>query len=190
MKKIFFLFLIFIIIALGIYFPRLGEKNDLNPTSSPTPTIQEKVQLPVTLTIPSISVKADVEYVGMDPKGNMDVPKKSEDVAWYNLGNKPGEEGSAVIAGHLDDVTGAPAVFWNISKLKKNDKIYVTDSKGNNFTFNVIKIANYDSDNFPLRRVFADNSGIYLNLITCAGTWDKNSKSYTERTVVFSKLNK
>ena len=41
-----------------------------------------------------------VEDVGLTPGGAMDVPKGPSDVAWFDLGPRPGEVGSAVIAGH------------------------------------------------------------------------------------------
>lgn len=48
----------------------------------------------------------------MDAKGNMDIPKRDENVAWYQIGYYPGSKGNAVIAGHYDTATGSPAVFY------------------------------------------------------------------------------
>src|SRR5690348_15382799 len=41
--------------------------------------------LPVRIKIPAIGVDAAIEYVGLTPDGLMDVPKKWENTAWYQL---------------------------------------------------------------------------------------------------------
>ena len=58
----------------------------------------------------------------------MDVPKQPDDVAWFDLGFRPGQKGSAVIDGHSGWKDNRPAVFDNLSKLKNGDKIYVEDN--------------------------------------------------------------
>ena len=70
-----------------------------NVAAIPNPE-QATSGFPVRLRIPSINVDAPVEYVGLTPDGAMDVPKERANVAWFNLGPRPGENGSAVVAGH------------------------------------------------------------------------------------------
>src|SRR3970040_1442847 len=48
---------------------------------------------PVRLIIPMIDVDSAFEYVGLTFGGAMDVPKNPINVAWFNLGPRPGEEG-------------------------------------------------------------------------------------------------
>ena len=100
-------------------------------------------ELPFRLKIPSINVDSTVEYVGLTMDGAMDVPKEPENVAWYNLGIRPGEIGSAVIDGHSGYKNNKPAVFDNLYKLQKGDKIYVEDRKGGIITFVVHEIKKY-----------------------------------------------
>src|SRR5947209_4775978 len=61
--------------------------------------------LPTQLLIPAIHVDAPVEQVGTTEDGAMDVPKEWEDVGWFEKGYRPGQSGSAVVAGHLDSTT-------------------------------------------------------------------------------------
>jgi LPXTG-site transpeptidase (sortase) family protein len=124
----------------------------------------------------------------MDEKGNMGVPEKDEDVAWYNLGYKPGDNGSAVLAGHFDTKTGAPAVFYNLSDLKKGDEITVEYAGGTEFTFTVEDETVYPFDNFPLQKVFNTSGSPRLNLITCDGVFDTSSHNYSQRRVVYAVL--
>ncbi len=192
MKKLSFLILFVGVILAGFLYRYLSAPEA--SSGIPTPTIVAQTEyatkfgLPVKLEIPNINVASSVEYVGLDSKRNMDVPKEAANVGWYNLGPKPGEMGSAVMAGHLDDPSGAPAVFWNLKKLKIGDEINVTDENGEELTFRVTKIETFPFDEFPLEEVFADTSGKYLNLITCEGEFDKATKNYAERTVVYSEI--
>jgi sortase (surface protein transpeptidase) len=93
-----------------------------------------------------------------------------------------------VLAGHYDKKDGSPAVFWDLNKLQKGDKITVIDDKGEKQTFSVIKLAKYPYDNFPLKEVFGDSEKPMLNLITCQGTWNDKSNTYAERLVVYAQL--
>ncbi|HCI05698.1 TPA: hypothetical protein DEX28_03040 [Patescibacteria group bacterium] len=142
--------------------------------------------LPTRLKIPSINVDAVVEYVGLAPDGAMDAPKKRADAAWFNLGPRPGENGSAVIAGHYGWKNKQASVFDDLHRLRKGDKLYIEDDKGAVIVFVVREIRNYDPK--------ADASGVFvssdgkphLNLITCGGIWNKVLKSYSKRLVVFA----
>lgn len=152
----------------------------------PSPTTAPGV--PVTISIPKINVNATVETVGMDSQGRMDVPKNAVDTAWYSPGYRPGTNGSAVIDGHYDRVTGAPAVFWNLKNLNTGDTIIVTDNNGHKYTFSVDRLVKYPDNNFPIKEVFAASAVPMLNLITCNGIWDKVAKNYSDRLVVYSRL--
>lgn len=147
---------------------------------------KQRPGLPVRLVIPAIDVNATVQYVGVTPTGEMAVPSNSIDVGWFRLGPHPGEVGSAVIAGHLNDKDGKAGVFANLHKLKEGDKLYVEDDKGISIVFIVREIRSYDSKYAD--EVFTQSDKAYLNLITCDGTWDGNKKSYSNRLVVLTSL--
>lgn len=142
--------------------------------------------LPVRLTIPAINVNTVIQYVGVDLNGQMEVPSNATDVGWFKIGPRPGEIGSAVIAGHFDGKNGEAAVFFNLYKLKPGDKLYVEDDKGTSTTF-VVRESHIYSPGYA-DDVFSRNDGTYLNLITCDGVWDGAKKSYNERLVVLTTL--
>ena len=162
--------------------PRLAPTTPDLSTSEPV-----RQALPMRLKIPSINVNAAFQYVGLTPDGAMGVPKGRSDVAWFNLGPRPGEQGSAVIAGHRGRPGAPPTVFDNLNQLHNGDLIYVQDSSGKTITFLVREHRIYDS-NASAPEVFDSASGAHLNLITCDGTWNKSAKSFTERLVVFADL--
>lgn len=142
--------------------------------------------LPVYIKIPSIKVDAPVEHVGLTSDGAMDVPKGPNEVAWFNLGSRPGESGSAVIAGHYGWKNNIPAVFDNLHKLRKGDKISTEDEKGVITAFVVREIQTYGKDEAAPDVFGSDDGKVHLNLITCAGVWNKAEKTRSERLVVFA----
>lgn len=141
---------------------------------------------PVRLIIPMIDVDSAFEYVGLTFGGAMDVPKNPINVAWFNLGPRPGEEGSAVIAGHYGWKNNIPAAFDNLNKLRKGDKVYVEDEKGVVTAFVVRELRLYGEKESAANVFFSNDGKVHLNLITCQGVWNKNNKSYSSRLVVFT----
>lgn len=159
--------------------------------ATPVPTPQEpekQVAEPAFFVIPKLGVNTTIEPVGTDQEGKMDVPKDDWNVGWYSLGIKPGEKGSAVMAGHLDTATGAPAVFYNLSRLTLGDEVSVVSQEGKNLVFTVIKIQNYPYDQVPMQEVFELNDKPRLNLITCTGVWNTGSRNYSNRLVVYTEI--
>ncbi len=143
--------------------------------------------VPILLKIPKININATIEDVGLTFQGAMDVPKGPTDVAWFKLGPRPGEIGSAVISGHYGRwKNGQGSVFDDLSKLNKGDTIYVEDDKGAITTFVVRESRTYDPKS-DASNVFNSSDGkVHLNLITCKGVWNKANKTYSERLVVFT----
>ncbi len=148
--------------------------------------IQGIIGIPARIIIPSINVDAAIEQVSVTADGFMDVPKFPLDAAWYELGPRPGEKGSAVIDGHVDWYHGAKAVFLDLHSLKPGDKIEIQDDQGAVITFVVREIRSYDP-NADVPDVFGSNDGkAHLNLITCGGVWNAIKKTHSERLVVFT----
>jgi LPXTG-site transpeptidase (sortase) family protein len=141
---------------------------------------------PVRLKIPNINIDASIKNVGLTPLGEMDVPKDPRNVSWFDLGPRPGENGSAVIAGHYGWKDNVPAVFDNLYKLKQGDKLYIEDENGATSTFVVRGSKRYDPKADALEIFNLDDKKSHLNLITCEGTWNKVTQSYSSRLVVFT----
>lgn len=148
------------------------------------------VGYPLRLLIPSIQVNALVEPVGVSSDSDLATPAKGPwtDVGWYSNGPMPGEQGSAVIDGHLDRPGGYPAVFWNLRSLAAGDKVSVVDAAGKTYHFHVTAVAFYQPQDAPLQEIFGNNAGSFLNLITCAGDWIPSQHQTTLRLVVYTTL--
>jgi sortase A len=154
------------------------------PVPTPTPV---PIGTPARFKIPTIKVDAEVEQVGLTADGAMDTPKNYDNVAWYSPGPKPGEPGNATIAGHVDSKRGE-AVFWNLRKLKPGDEVYVVGGDGVERRFVVTLLEFYKRSEAPLQRIFGPADGRHLNLITCAGVFDRGRQEYDSVLVVYTDL--
>lgn len=172
-------------IALFIAIPHSSFQNSYAaPLSIETP--QAIAGLPIRLSIPKIRVNAVVEYVGVTSDGTMGAPKGPQSVAWFQFGPHPGEIGSAVIAGHYGWKNNVPAVFDDVSKLRKGDTVSVEDDQGAITTF-VVRESRLLGEHEDASSVFDSRDGkAHLNLITCEGKWNAVSKSYANRLIVFT----
>ncbi|MDZ4786752.1 MAG: class F sortase [bacterium] len=202
MKKLYLSLLLLAVIGLSLgVFNKLNALNNVTPVplaaSNPNTAPQtlgavqkpQDVSTPVSFTIPKLNVRSvTVESVGLDKEGKMDIPKDENNVAWYNLGSKPGERGNSVIAAHYDKKSGEPAVFYEINKLQKGDELKVKAKDGQEYTYAVTEVKSYELADFPLIEVFGVGDRARLNLITCEGNYDKASKLYSHRLVVYSEL--
>ncbi len=144
-------------------------------------------EYPNRLMIPSISLDARFQYVGVTRKGNMSTPNNFSDVGWYRYGPLPGDKGSAVVAGHVDDGLALPAVFWNLDKLKMGDDIYVKKNNGATIHFVVTNISTYNY-NAPTAGIFSGGDKPLLKLITCAGTFIPAIGTHDKRLVVTAEM--
>lgn len=159
-----------------------------SPVRSTTSQIFRKAGAPINLRIPKIGVDAPVESVGLDPDGAMGSPSNPFWTAWFDLGVLPGEPGNAVIDGHLDWVTVGAAVFWNLRKLVPGDRVEVEMPGKRILTFDVSHSASYPYDNAPLHQIFGAATTPNLNLITCNGIFDRTTRNYNQRLVVYTRL--
>ena len=147
-------------------------------------------ELPVRLVIPTIGVDALIQHVGLaqDGSGEMGIPSNFDDVGWYQPGVRPGMEGSAVMAGHLNGKGVPEAVFYNLHTLHVGDELVVMSADRIEDIFYVVKIEFYDYD-APATDVFVSTDGKKrLNLITCGGEWLADKNVYDKRVVVFAEL--
>ncbi len=168
-------------------FANAGLQGPAEPRLAPKKAV--RTGEPTKLTIASIDVDAAVEPVGLATDGtmSMDIKKPQEDVAWYRLGPRPGEVGSAVIAGHYGTwKDGNGSVFDGLHTLSSGDKIVVTDDRGVDITFVVRESRRFDPGADATDVFGSDDRKAHLNLITCEGAWNDASQSFSKRLVIFT----
>ena len=164
--------------------------NNMGPDAAflafaPAAAINNFPIVPARLKIPSLGVNAKVESVGIKDDGAMATPSNFDNVAWYSLGAKPGAQGSAVFAGHVNNALLKSGVFERLSQIKNGDYITVEDSAGKALVYKVSSVEEYQPD-APTDALFATTGPSRLVLITCDGEWVPSARSYDKRLVVIA----
>jgi hypothetical protein len=144
--------------------------------------------VPVSLTIPAIGVNAQVIPLGLDASGGVAIPPLSTPflTSWYDRGPAPGQDGPAVLLGHVDAAAVGPAVFYKIGDLVPGDLVYVTRRDQRTAVFRVTAVALYQQQDFPTKQVYGSTPNPTLRLITCGGDYDAQTHTYLDRTIAFA----
>ncbi len=143
---------------------------------------------PTYLTIPNAKVNTNIIEVGITREGNLDVPGNYTEVGWYKYGTRPGEIGSAVLDGHVDNGGSIPGPFKHLRDLKIGDDIYVSMSDGKILHYKVTVSEVHATDKFPAEKVFHETGDKYLKIITCHGKFVPSLKTYNQRLIVTAVL--
>jgi sortase A len=145
---------------------------------------QAQVATPTHLTIPNAKVDANVIEIGITREGNLDVPGNYTEVGWYKYGTRPGEIGSAVLDGHVDNGGKIPGPFKQLRNVTAGDDIYVSLSDGTVQHYKVKLADVYATNKFPGEMVFHETGDRYLKIITCHGKYVPKLGTYDQRLIV------
>jgi sortase (surface protein transpeptidase) len=159
--------------------------------SGPSEAPPLSASVPTTIDIPAIDVHSDVISIGTAPDGTLAVPQPGPDLnkaAWYTNSVTPGQDGPAVIEGHIDSVQG-PSVFYELGAVRPGDRVDISRTDGSRTIFTVNAVRSYASHAaFPTDEVYgADLGQPTLRLITCSN-FDQSTGHYVGNTVVFAHL--
>ncbi|KUN72701.1 peptidase C60 [Streptomyces canus] len=138
--------------------------------------------------IPAIGVDAPLMGLALTRSGSLDVPPAGRKnlAGWYEAGTTPGETGTAIVAGHVDNAEG-PAVFYDLGALRKDSAIEVDRRDGSVAVFTVDAVEVYGAKDFPDEKVYGAASRPELRVITCGGGYSR-STGYRGNVVVFAHL--
>lgn len=178
---------IFVYTALSatVFAPETEVDTPLTQEAQP---VSARALTPTVLHIPKLDIETSIEAVGVTARGNMATPSRYSRAGWYKYGTLPGDYGSAVIAGHVDNGIGLSGVFKQLHELAVGDSIYVRDEQGEELRFVVEEKQRYPYTTVPTDRLFERKDAIRLNLVTCTGAWLALEKTYDERLIVFAVL--
>jgi hypothetical protein len=154
------------------------SRPDVGPPVVPEP--------PTALAIPALRVKATV--VPVDSSGEiLGVPADPAQVGWWTGSALPGAaSGSVVIDGHIDSAATGPGAFFQLADLHIDDLLIVTTTTGDRRTYAVTGRRTYHkADGLP-PDLFATTGPPRLVLITCGGSFDRSTGSYSDNIVVFA----
>ena len=143
---------------------------------------------PYRIRIPSIRVDAPLTGLGLTRTGSLDAPPTAQKnlAGWYEAGTAPGDTGTAIVDGHVDNARG-PAVFYDLGALTKGSTIEVDRRDGSTAVFTVYAVEVYEAKNFPDDKVYGAARRPELRVITCGGGYSR-ATGYQGNVVVFARL--
>ena len=148
---------------------------------------------PVSISIPAIAVTSKLMQVGLNADGTIQVPPLNDppftnEAAWYKYSPTPGQPGPSIIEGHVDSASEGPSVFFRLGALKPGDLVNVTLADRQEAVFKITAVRQYPKSQFPTSTVYGFTNYASLRLITCGGSFDEQSGSYTSNVVAFASL--
>lgn len=155
-------------------------------TEAPSPAFAMTKSAPVDVRIPALGVRSRLMRLGLDRKGQLEVPPGAFPAGWYTGAPTPGELGPAILAGHVR-WGPEPGVFAGLGRLARGDEIVVTRRDGSTAVFRVSEVHRFDKERFPTERVYGNVAHAGLRLITCGGL-DRRSSRYEDNVVAFAEL--
>jgi len=156
-------------------------------TLSAATTTRKQMPDPVRISIPTIGVNARVIRLGLNPDRTIEVPTNLADTGWFEPGPEPGEQGSAVIVGHLESLAG-PGVFARLRELRVGQTITIRLQDGSAFRYVADSMIRVPKSRFPTDRVYAQTKEPTLRLITCAGEMNSATGYHPDNYIVFASL--
>jgi sortase (surface protein transpeptidase) len=167
--------------------------------TAPTPTVSAPASVapvgaapmarsaPVRVQIPAIDVDSTLMQLGLQVDGSLQVPPSGFPAGWYTGAPTPGELGPAILAGHVD-WSGQPGVFSRLRELTPDAEVTVTRQDGSVAVFRVTQVKQYPKDEFPTSEVYGDLDHPGLRLITCGGSFDRQTRNYEDNIIAFADL--
>ena len=181
-----------------VSFAVLAQRHAPQPSAAAAGTTGSSLDLsrslrrsvPVRVDIPAIGVHSKLLHLGVNADGTIQVPSlrtSASLAAWYKYSATPGQIGTSIIEGHVDDLQG-PAVFFRLGALRPGDAIDVRLADGITAVFRVTGVREFRKAGFPAATVYTPARFAALRLITCGGAFDYMTGHYLSSTVVFATL--
>jgi sortase (surface protein transpeptidase) len=136
----------------------------------------------VHLSIPSIGTDASVVPESLGVGDTLLIPPPGQ-VGWYEDGPAPGQAGTTLLAGHIDD-DGVPGALLRLSDIQVGDQIRITTAMGQHYSYVVSTRAELPQSDFVSSRMMSDNGSPRLLLVSCGGAYDTTTHLYLDNILV------
>lgn len=149
---------------------------------------QGKDDEPRYINLPTIGAAGYIQKVGVDQNKQVSAPTNISLAGWFVEGARPGERGLSIIDGHVDGAR-SDGIFKDLAKLQKDHIFTVELGNDKLLQYRVIAIQTVDTKD-AATILFSQNPATrsQLNLITCGGNFDTDSRLYDKRVIVSSEL--
>ncbi len=142
--------------------------NQLGYSVSPT--------MPKLLTIPKLGLTSRITRLSVRDNSEPKFPANIYDVGWYENSVKPGEDGAALLIGHIRGEE-KPGVFADLTNLVPGDEFSVELGDGSKKHYYIVKMNAYQRNSVDydelLTVVTPNKPGV--NLLTAVGAFESNA---------------
>jgi sortase (surface protein transpeptidase) len=168
------------VVAIGLVTVGVG-------VAAPKRAVRKQMAAPIRISIPAIRVNAPIIPLGLNRDQTMQVPRRLGDAGWFRPGPEPGEQGAAVVVGHLN-AGSARGVFANLRGVRRGDVIKIRRKDGTLVRFVARSMIRVPKNRFPTARVYARTKQPTLRVITCAGAWNPVSRRHPDNYIIFATI--
>lgn len=197
-------------VGVGFFFVANGWLQDaLNPPSTVTDTSVHSIEnegrdelevtpekkddyrveatAPRMLSIDTLNIQARILPMGLNSNGAIQAPLNIYDAGWYTASARPGTAGAGFIDAHASGPT-RQGLFAYLDTLKKGDTVTVEKGDGETISYRVVHVETVALADVDMKKALAPYEGVTngLNLMTCAGAWLKDQKTYDQRAIVYT----
>ena len=161
------------------------------PLETPTPHVPAPtgsqsaaaVPTPTALEISSIRLRMPLAPVGLDPRGDMELPESPNVAGWYRYGPAPGADaGASVLAAHVDTPTAGVGPLAALEKVQPGSEVVVRSGRQVR-RYRVVSVKRLDKGTLDLGWLFARDGPHRLHIVTCGGEFDRRTRQYADNVV-------
>jgi sortase (surface protein transpeptidase) len=195
-----------LIVTIGIVqlLPRLVLQVSTAPAPNSQEVISEDVQTPderkpnsdapynvpndhpKRIEISAIQASGFIQKIGLNQQNAVSVPNNIHYAGWFVDSVLPGEIGLSIIDGHVSG-RYRDGIFKNLYKLSPGDNFDIVFGDGSKKSFSVVEVSTKPEAE-AAQKLFHKEPSIerQLNLITCGGTFNTQSQTYSDRVIVIA----
>lgn len=169
--------------------PQRAEPGAIPTRSAAGWPTARSVNPPVRLVVDALRADLAVDAVGIDGNGDMELPPDAARAGWYRFGPTPGADaGATVIAAHSGSQATPRGPLRHLGDLSPGESIDITRADGTTLRYVVESAHLAPKTTIDLTEHFRREGEHRLVLITCAGTWAEDQRSYSDNAVVTAML--
>lgn len=143
---------------------------------------------PKYINLPTISRSGYIQHVGVDQNNQIAVPSNVFIASWFVNTVRPGQKGLSIIDGHVDGPT-REGIFHRLEELQIDDTFEITLGNGTVLNYRVLEVKTVPVSEAE-KHLFEQKLDVVsqLNLITCGGNYNRESRTYEGRVIVMAQL--
>lgn len=157
------------------------------PTAEALSKYTVSPNMPRTISIQKIGVKARVFQMDTNIDGSMQAPIGIYDAGWYTGSARPGISGAAVMDAHSSGPT-RQGLFGRLDQLTTGDVVEIELGDAKKISYRVMHKESVAKESVDMKKLLSvyGKASEGLNLITCTGTWMKREQTYSNRTIIYT----